>query len=339
MQRNILGVFCRKPNLLSRTTVRFLGAASACKALVQLFSVAEGCLYCPPKPHSPSTDGNRLGWYPKDDSKGNILVADEVRELWAYLALANWVLQVDGLDESAYWRVVSISGFILWVCLLVWGWNPEERLTWAQRKEQNSFYMQEVNWGTRSEMISMKLKNMVWSEAWEGRSMLLWRHCWQQLKWLCYLQIMEGQWWSPRRYVTKAIQMWVVVEEVLKEKSLQLCFGHKPGQVDTYSLTSFFQSRSPEQTLKKWNSTIHTWVVGKFCSMSSVDDLWQQSESGLSGCVFWIRDSISQVSEPPIQVELLWQGIRFEVTRAGPADNHKVTGSKEKGPPGWSSGA
>lgn len=29
---------------------------------------------------------------------------------------------------------------------------------------------------------------------------------------------------------TKAIQVWVVVEEVLKEKSLQLCFGHNQGR-------------------------------------------------------------------------------------------------------------
>jgi len=51
-------------------------------------------------------------------------------------------------------RVVSRSWFILSVCPLDWGWKPEDRLTEAPIRLQNSFQNMDVNWSPRSETMS-----------------------------------------------------------------------------------------------------------------------------------------------------------------------------------------
>ena len=63
-------------------------------------------------------------------------------------------------QEAGLWlikqrRVVSSSWFILSVCPLDWGWNPEDRLTEAPTRLQNSLQKTDVNWGPQSETTSV----------------------------------------------------------------------------------------------------------------------------------------------------------------------------------------
>lgn len=51
--------------------------------------------------------GKSRGWYPRESLKGEMLVAELVRELWAYLTQARCVFQVEGLLAEIQHRVAS----------------------------------------------------------------------------------------------------------------------------------------------------------------------------------------------------------------------------------------
>ena len=85
-------------------------------------------------------------------------------------------------QEAGLWltkqrRVVSRSWLILSVCPLDWGWKPEDRLTEAPTRLQNSFQNIDVNWGPWSETMSV---GSPWKDVLENKfSCLKQREAWK----------------------------------------------------------------------------------------------------------------------------------------------------------------
>ncbi len=95
------------------------------------------------------------GWYPKLHSNGDRPVADTGNELCAYSTHESCWLQEDGFWETTHRNIRSKSWLALSVWPLLWGWYPEERLTVAPNKRQNSLQNLETNWGPLSETTSV----------------------------------------------------------------------------------------------------------------------------------------------------------------------------------------
>ncbi len=95
------------------------------------------------------------GWYPKLPSNGDRPVPDTGNELCAYSTHESCWLQEDGFWEATHRNIRSKSWLALSVWPLLWGWYPEERLTVAPSKRQNSLQNLETNWGPLSETTSV----------------------------------------------------------------------------------------------------------------------------------------------------------------------------------------
>lgn len=101
--------------------------------------------------------GKSGGWYPRNASKGEKLVAEDVRELYVYPSNVSCEDQEEGFWKVTQRRVVSSSLFSLSNWPGIWRWKPELTHTLAESAKQKVFHTWEINWEPWSETIFVEI--------------------------------------------------------------------------------------------------------------------------------------------------------------------------------------